>query len=88
MNIAYFLDLARQRNGFSSDLILGKAMGVTDASISFWRNQKVVPKNYRAVQLAFFAGVNPVQVIAVCEAARERDPKKKAFWTGMATGAR
>lgn len=86
MNIkttADYLDAAKEALGGISDYALAKRLGVSQPSISILRSGKRQPDNYVACTLAAILGIDPLEIIAAAELAREKDEKKREFWQGF-----
>ncbi len=56
--IDYYIDLAREKQGFKSDNQLGKALNFAGSGISNWRVKKAFPSDEKMIELARLAGVN------------------------------
>lgn len=77
------LDRAKSVTG--SDYATAKRLGITDSAISQWRNRpKSAPDPERAFALADLLGLDPVEVLAVCEAKRARDEDARKRWIARA----
>lgn len=73
--LADYLDLAKEITG--SDYRTAQAMGITRAAISNGRKRGTMDNN-QCLALSRILDVNPVEIIAACEVAK--NPENEKFW--------
>lgn len=78
-----FMDAVKARHGIKSDYELSKALGVSQQTISHYRNRGSAMDTKMAVKVAELLALDPLEVIAAAEierAERAKDEKAKGFW--------
>lgn len=88
MNIADVVQKAKEKQGLTSDMALGKLLKKSDVTILYWRKGRAIPKMDAAYDLAILAGIDPADFIADCLILAEQRPKVqqtlKRFKTALA----
>jgi hypothetical protein len=85
-----YLDAVKRRLDLPSDYAIAKALGLTRAAVSKQRNGDSSFDDLTAVRVAEILGLDPMEVIAACNAERARDDDARRVWErlwGKATGA-
>lgn len=85
-----YLDEIKKRHRLPSDYAAAKALGVTRAAVSAYRNGNSVFNEMVAIRAAALLGVEPLEVIAACKAESAPDAATRGIWErawGKATGA-
>ena len=87
MKPAEYLDAAKARLNVESDYEIAKRFGINRAVISEMRTgTRAVPLDV-AYKLAITLEIDPAQVVADLESQREKNPQRKAFWSGFMSRA-
>ena len=86
MDITEVIAQAKQRAGLSSDYALSKKLKVSRSAVHNWLNDIGAPSTESALELAAMSGVEPMRVVAACEARRAREPSAVKFWSSIANG--
>jgi hypothetical protein len=85
-----YLDAIKSRLDLPSDYAAAKALGVTRAAVSNYRNGKSSFDDCVAIKAAELLNIEPMEVIAACHAESARDAGMYRFWEnvwGKAIGA-
>ena len=85
-----YLDAYKAKLHLASDYAAAKALGITRAAVSKYRNGHGGFDDETAVRLAEALEINPLEVIAAANGERARDDNSKRFWErvwGKSTGA-
>jgi transcriptional regulator with XRE-family HTH domain len=85
-----YLDALKRRLDLPSDYAAAKALGVTRAAVSRYRNGLSVFDEATAIRTAELLGLDPLEVISACKAASAPDEHTRSVWEtlwGKATGA-
>lgn len=78
-----YLDAAKEKMGLSSDYELAKRLGIPNANLpGMRRGERNIPLDV-AFKLAITLELDPAQVVADLEAQREKNPKRREFWSGF-----
>jgi hypothetical protein len=82
-----YLNAAKEKMGGISDYELAKRLEITRGFIALIRSgQRGIP-NHAAFKLAIALELDPAQVLADIESQHEKNPQRKAFWTGFLSRA-
>jgi plasmid maintenance system antidote protein VapI len=87
---ANYLDDLRRHLGLPSDYAAAKALGLTRAAVSRYRNELSAFDDSTAIKVASLLGIDPLEVIAASAYQRAADASTKKVWAaiwGKATGA-
>lgn len=87
---ANYLDDLRKHLGLPSDYAAAKALGLTRAAVSKYRNGLSSFDDSTAIRVASLLSIDPLEVIAACAFERAHDAGTKKVWGaiwGKATGA-
>lgn len=85
-----YLDAVRKRLNLPSDYAAAKALGVTRAAVSAYRNGNSVFNELVAIRAAEILDIDPLEVISACKAESAPDARVRKVWEnawGKATGA-
>lgn len=82
-----YLDTAKEKLGGISDYELAKRLEITRGFVALIRSGQRSLPNHAAFKLAIMLELDPAQVLADIESQREKNPKRKAFWTGFLSRA-
>ncbi len=83
MKPSEYFDAAKDRLNIESDYALCKKFGITDKGLPAMRNgSRRVPLDI-AYKLAITLEIDPALVVADLEGDREKNPQRKAFWSGF-----
>ena len=85
MEIGEILDAAKAAQGLSTDMALGKALGVGRAAVSAWRHGNRLPDPVQCATLAGLTGLPLTKVLGVVGEARAISREEKAVWRKLAT---
>lgn len=88
MTIPELLDAAKAKQQVDSDNRLALALVVSRGVVSQWRNGVRAPDAQAAMKLADMAGLDRLEVLAICELQRETDPKRRQYWATFLPGLR
>lgn len=80
MDQIQLLDVAKQKQGLTSDYQLAQALGVRPGRISDLRTQGKPADEAELMMLADMAGVDPHVAFAAVHKSREKNPAKRAYW--------
>lgn len=86
----HYLDEVRKRLDLPSDYAAAKALGVTTAAVSRYRNGIGGFDDITAARVAEILDIDPLEVIAACNYERAKDARSRAVWEtiwGKAAGA-
>ena len=73
--------LSRNAGGKGTDYAIYRMLGVSAPSvITSWRKGRTAPDDAMALKIADALGVEPLEVLAACHAARARDEKTRSAW--------
>ncbi len=88
MTPAEYLDAAKKRMAIESDYELAKRLGTGNGHIAEMRvGKRNVPLDV-AFKLAITLALDPAEVVADLEQQREKNEKRREFWTGFMSRAR
>jgi len=87
MTIPELLDMAKKAQGFSTDMALAKALGVSRSAVSAWRNGQKGPDTVQAAALAGYTGIPLARVLGIVGEARAISREEKAVWRKLAATA-
>jgi transcriptional regulator with XRE-family HTH domain len=87
VKIADLLDAAKAARGLTSDNQLAKAIGVTRAAVSSWRNEIKTPDPVACATLAGLTGEPLAKVLGIVGEARAISREEKAVWRKLAATA-
>ena len=79
-----YLDDFKEKMHIGSDYQLAKELKVTRQQISKIRNGEIALGREKCLRLATGLKVDPLEVIAVVEAAKEKNPEVRAMWVRLA----
>lgn len=82
MTPSEYLDAAKQRLNIESDYELAKRLEIPRQYVSAYRKGASID-NLTAFKLAITLEMDPATVLADLESQREKDEKKRGFWTGF-----
>jgi transcriptional regulator with XRE-family HTH domain len=85
-----YLDEVKGRLELPSDYAIAKALGVTRAAISSYRNGRSMPDDLVCARIADALGVEPMEVIAAINYQRSKTDEARVLWEsiwGKAAGA-
>ncbi|WP_374279223.1 helix-turn-helix domain-containing protein [Azonexus sp.] len=82
MTPSEYLDAAKQRLNIESDYELAKRLEIPRQYVSAYRKGASID-NLTAFKLAITLELDPATVLADLESQREKDEKKRGFWTGF-----
>jgi hypothetical protein len=74
MTLDDYLDLAKERQGFKSDLDIGRALGFAGQPVSHWRTKRTWPADQSMVDLAMLAGIPAEQALMDLNTWRAQSP--------------
>lgn len=83
MTPSEYLDAAKQRLSIESDYELAKRLEIHRQRVSSIRSGTLPIDNLTAFKLAITLELDPATVLADLESQREKDEKKRGFWTGF-----
>jgi hypothetical protein len=66
--------------GIKTDYKLAQAMEINRARISAYMSSKEIPDTYACIRISLILQRNPAEIIAMVEAASEKNEKRRAFW--------
>lgn len=78
-----YLDLAKEKLGFTSDYALSVEMGLTKTAISNYRSGNRKLDEYACFKLAEILNIEPAEIIVNVKAQSEKDEKKRDFWKAL-----
>lgn len=78
-----FLDRTKQKLGIESDYALAKELGISREYLSQFRVGKRAISDEVALKVAKILGISPVQILAVAQAERAKNPEIQAAWNGL-----
>lgn len=84
MNVTDLLDAAKRAQGFSTDMALAKALGISRSAVSAWRNGVKTPDTVQCAALAGYTGLPLAQVLGIVGEARAISREEKAVWRKLA----
>jgi transcriptional regulator with XRE-family HTH domain len=87
MTVTELLDAAKAAQGFSTDMALAKALGISRSAVSAWRNGVKTPDTVQCAALAGYTGLPLAQVLGVVGEARAISREEKAVWRKLAASA-
>lgn len=88
MTPSEYLDAAKRRMAIESDYELAKRLGISRSWIPSMRSGvRNVPLDV-AFKLAITLALDPAEVVADLEQQREKNEKRREFWTGFMSRAR
>lgn len=79
----YYLDALKEAEGLTSDYALAKYLSINRAVISQYRSGKMVIDDYVCLMIAKRLELDPLEVISLANAEREKDETKKAVWENL-----
>ncbi|MFM0206931.1 DUF3693 domain-containing protein [Paraburkholderia sediminicola] len=85
-----YLDAVKKKLDLPSDYAAAKALGVTRAAVSRYRNSLGTFDEAVAMRAAEILNVDPLEVISACKAESAHDERIRKVWVniwGKATGA-
>lgn len=57
--IEFYIENAKEKLGFKSDIALARHLGLSNAAIPVWKTRGCVPKNETMIELAKIIGIDP-----------------------------
>lgn len=88
MTPSEYLDAAKNRMAIESDYELAKRLETPSGHIAEMRSGKRGMPLAVAFKLAITLQLDPAEVVADLEQQREKNPARKAFWSGFMSRAR
>jgi transcriptional regulator with XRE-family HTH domain len=85
MRTTEYLTAAKAKTSKNKSIELAKLLGVTSGAMSHYESGKRIIDDYTAMKLAKILGIDPLRIIAQANAEREKNEKKRAFWTTIAS---
>lgn len=82
-----YLDAAKAAMGITSDHALAKRLEVNSGNIAEIRHGKRGVSVEMAFRLAITLNLDPARVVADLESQREKNEKRKGFWSGFLSRA-
>ena len=83
MTPSEYLDATKAKIGAQSDYELAQRLEIPRQRISAIRKGREPVDNYMAMKIAITLELDPASVIADIESQREKNEKRRAFWTGF-----
>lgn len=83
-----YLDAVKRKLKLPSDYAAAKALCVTRAAISKYRRGVSTFDDLTAVRVSEILEIEPMEIIASCNAARTRDKEARAVWKRLWKKAR
>ncbi|SMB27286.1 protein of unknown function [Sterolibacterium denitrificans] len=87
MKTTDYLDAAKERLGITSDYALAQRLDFKKQEVSRWRKGDVIMSPYACIKIAITLNLDPAQVLAEVHEETEKNPKKRAFWSGFLSRA-
>jgi transcriptional regulator with XRE-family HTH domain len=87
MTITDLLDAAKTAQGFTTDMALAHALGISRSAVSAWRNGVKTPDPVQCAALAGYTGLPLAQVLGIVGEARAISREEKAVWRKLAASA-
>ncbi|MBY4945092.1 hypothetical protein K6V92_00440 [Cupriavidus respiraculi] len=78
-----YVDAVKAKLNLPSDYAIAKALGVTRAAVSSYRNQRTFFDDLTAVRVAEILGLNPMEVIAAANRERAKSEDARRVWSGL-----
>ncbi|WP_223258539.1 alginate lyase family protein [Trinickia symbiotica] len=80
---AEYLDAVKAKLDIPSDYATAKALGVTRAAVSGYRNGRTVPDDLVCARIASILDIEPMEVIAATNYHRAKTEDARALWEGI-----
>lgn len=78
-----YMEKAKENLNIKSDYAMAKWLGITVQAMSKYKNGERTIDDYAAAKIANALGIPAIEVIAVANAEREKDEKRRDFWKDM-----
>lgn len=75
-----YLDLMKKKYDIKSDYALAKFLGISKQRITTYRQGRASFNTEFSIIVAKFLGLDPMEIIAAMQAAREKDNLAITFW--------
>lgn len=82
--IKHYMDEAIQKGIVKNDSALAKKLGLSRASVSWWRSGKSAPDDEQAIGLARLIGKPEIELMAEAAAHRAKTPESRTYWERIA----
>ncbi|HTF85339.1 MAG TPA: helix-turn-helix domain-containing protein [Cellvibrio sp.] len=79
-----YLDEFKSRMNIESDYELAKLLGVSRQQISGIRSGRIAIGRTKCIRIASGLKIDPLEIIATIEAAKEKNPDVRALWVRLA----
>lgn len=87
MKIPELLDMAKEAQGFTTDMALAKGLGVSRSAVSSWRHGVSTPDTIQCATLAGYTGLPLAKVLGIVGEVRAISREEKAVWRKLAATA-
>lgn len=87
MTVIELLDAAKKAQGFTTDMALAQALGISRSAVSAWRHGVKTPDTVQCAALAGYTGLPLAQVLGIVGEARAISREEKAVWRKLAASA-
>lgn len=77
------LNEAKKASNATSDADLSRKIGVTGATVSYWRSGRQAPDSYALMQLQGILKVDARELLAIIEKERAKTEERREYWDGV-----
>ena len=77
--LSIIMDQAKKQKKLSSDLKLGRSLGLSHSVISSYRNNKTFPPDHIFAKLCIMAGYDPEERLLMINIRRSEEPAKRIY---------
>ncbi|WP_018507899.1 helix-turn-helix domain-containing protein, partial [Thiobacillus thioparus] len=88
MKTAEYLEMALTKRARGVNAELARMLGIARSAITHYQTGHRIMDDYTASKVAEVLGIDEMELIALANAEREKDPEKRAYWEGKAKTAR
>ena len=88
MKTSEYLELALTKRAHGINAELARMLGIARSAITHYQTGHRIMDDYTASKIAEVLGIDEMELIALANAEREKDPAKRAYWEARAKTAR
>lgn len=77
------LEKAKEACGATSDADLSRKIGVTGATVSYWRSGRQTPNSYALMQLQGILKIDARELLAIIEKERAKTEERRNYWDSV-----